>query len=550
MQTHTKKHKPDAVDVCIVGAGAAGGTAAKVLAEGGMKVVCLERGPWVQPDEFSADELANFNRYLVWPDPKLHPRTYRSTPDEQPEIKDFCPVPSMVGGGTVHWSAWVPRMTLSDFRQHSLHGDVEGASLADWPIDYEDLEPYYDKVEWTLGVAGVAGANRYEAPRRRGYPMKPLPRSRYGKLFQETCARLGINTFPMPQAICSRPFRGRPASMITGYDQQYGDPTGARASTLTTYIPDALRTGNFELRPDCYVREILVDRQGRATGVLYVDADGDEIVQEAEAVIMACGAMESARLMLLSTSNLFPEGIANGSGLVGRNLTLHEYTFAIGLFDRENEPVYGWAGAYEGGGSAEFYESDESRGHILGCLISATGLGHPINFTYPGRPVWGQQAKDADRDYFNHSMKVGVLVQDLPQESNGVDLDDNVKDAWGVPALRVTHHAHPNDIVLARWTVDRATEILEAANASKVFPVYVDRITGNCAHQHGTARMGEDPGRSVLDRWCRAHEVPNLYVFDGSPFPTSTGANPTLTIMANAWRCSERILATRGARKG
>lgn len=547
MQTRVKKHKPDTVDVCIVGAGAAGGTAAKVLAEGGMKVVCLERGPWVKPDEFSADELANFNRYLIWPDPKLHPRTYRSTPDAQAEIKDFCPVPSMVGGGTVHWSAWVPRMTLSDFRQHSLHGDVEGASLADWPIDYENLEPYYDKVEWTLGVAGVAGANRYEAPRRRGYPMKPLPRSRYGKLFRETCNRLGINTFPMPQAICSRPFRGRPASMITGYDQQYGDPTGARASTLTTYVPDALSTGNFELRPDCYAREVLVDRCGRAKGVLYMDADGDEVVQEAEAVILACGAMESARLMLLSTSNLFPDGIANGSGLVGRNLTLHEYTFAIGLFDREDEPIYGWAGAYEGGGSAEFYESDESRGHILGCLISATGLGQPINFTYPGRPMWGQQAKEADRDYFNHSMKVGVLVQDLPQESNGVDLDENVKDAWGVPALRVTHRAHPNDIALARWTVDRATEILEAANASKVFPVYVDRISGNCAHQHGTARMGVDPGRSVLNRWCRTHEVPNLYVFDGSPFPTSTGANPTLTIMANAWRCAERILATRGA---
>jgi choline dehydrogenase-like flavoprotein len=138
-------------------------------------------------------------------------------------------------------------------------------------------------------------------------------------------------------------------------------------------------------------------------------------------------------------------------------------------------------------------------------------------------------------------------VQDLPQESNGVDLDENVKDAWGVPVLRVTHKAHPNDIALAHWTVDRAAEILEAANASEIFPVYIDGITGNCAHQHGTARMGEDPNRSVLNQWCRAHEVPNLYVFDGSPFPTSTGANPTLTIMANAWRCAERILATRGS---
>jgi choline dehydrogenase-like flavoprotein len=213
------------------------------------------------------------------------------------------------------------------------------------------------------------------------------------------------------------------------------------------------------------------------------------------------------------------------------------------LFDREvSDPLYGWAGHYMSLCSFDFYETDESRGHILGSLIFPSMIGHPVNWSFPGRPTWGQAAKDADREFFNHSMKIGVLLHDLPVEDNRVDLDPNVKDAWGLPVARITHTPHSNDFAQERWQVAKNGEILEAAGAKKVIPVNMDRITGNTSHELGTARMGNDPTTSVVDRWCRSHEVPNLYVFDASFFPTATGINPALTIMANAWRCSDRIL--------
>jgi len=537
------KRKPERVSVCIVGAGASGATAAKVLTEAGVEVVCLDKGPHMRAGDFGGDELANVNRYYLWPDPILNPRTYRGSAGETPVEKLFCPVPQMVGGGTTHWTGWVPRFTEGDFNPRTIMGDAPGASLADWPIGYADLEPHYDHVEWELGVSGQAGANAHEAPRRRGYPVPPMPATRYAQLFHDGCARLGYNSYPQPTAMLSAPYRGRRATVQSAFVQQHGDPSGTKSNVLNTFVPDALATGRLDLRPESYVHEITLDAEGRAKGVVYQDADGDLIEQEADAVLVGCGAIESARLLLLSQSGRFPNGLANGSDQVGRHLTLHEYTAAIGVFD---EPVYGWAGGgYVSAASLEFYAHDESRGFAGGCQIAAAGAGVPlpINFATPGRPVWGAEAKAADRELFNHTFAVGVLVHDLPQETNRVELDDGVVDAWGRPVARITHRAHPNDLAQARWTVDRNAEILEAAGAERVWPVYADRITGNCSHQHGTARMGDDPERSVLDAGCRAHEVENLYVIDGSPFPTGTGINPTLTIMANAWRVTELVIA-------
>jgi choline dehydrogenase-like flavoprotein len=219
------------------------------------------------------------------------------------------------------------------------------------------------------------------------------------------------------------------------------------------------------------------------------------------------------------------------------------------VFDDESEPVYGWAGGgYISASTFQFYESDDRRGFIGGCHVAAAGVGIPlpINFSLPGRPAWGSGAKDWDRRYFNRSMAVGLVLHDLAQETNRVELEDNVKDAWGLPVARITHRPHANDLAQGRWIIDRCGEILEAAGASKVWHLYIEKITGNCSHQHGTVRMGHDPAKSVLDKYCRAHDVENLYVVDGGPFPTATGANPTLTIMANAWRVADHIASTRG----
>ena len=538
--------KPERASVCIIGSGASGGTAAKVLTEGGVDVVCLEKGPWLKPEDFAGDELANVNRYYLWPDPLLNPRTYRLGEDEEPKVELFCPVPQVVGGGTTHWTGWVPRMTESEFRQRSIYGELDDASLADWPVGYEELEPYYTQVEWALGVSGEAGANAYEGPRSRGYPCPPLPETRYARLFREGCAKLGYNTFPTPIAMLSRPFDGRPATVQSAFVQQHGDPTATKCNVLNTFVPDALATGRLDLRPNSYVHEITVDERGRAQSAVYEDEEGNLLEQEADVFLVGCGAVESARLLLLSQSPRFPDGLANGNGLVGRYVTFHEYTAAIGLFD---EPVYGWAGGgYIAASTFEFLEPDENRPFVGGCHVAAAGVGVPlpINFAFPDKPVWGKAMKDADRELYNHCMAVGLVLHDLPQETNRVELDPEVKDAWGLPVARITHRAHANDLAQARWIVDKNAEILEAAGARRVWRMYIDRITGNCSHQHGTTRMGDDPETSVLDRWCRAQEVPNLYVVDGGPFPTSTGVNPTLTIMANAWRVAEHVLATRG----
>ena len=537
----SRTKNPDRVDVVIIGAGASGAAAAKVLTERGLRVVALERGPWRTKETFGGDELANINRYNLWPDPLLNPRTVRESADQEARTELFCPVPQMVGGGTVHWQGWLPRFTENDFRFHSVVGDLPGASLADWPITYDELEPYYDKVEWAFGVSGLAGANKYESRRSRGYPCPPMPQSRYAEKFHQGAGKLGWNSFPTPQAALSRPYNGRPATVISAFAQQHGDPTGTRSSALNVFVPDAVATGRYELRPDCYVREISVDERGRAKGAVYEDADGTVLEQQADVVILACGAVETARLMLLSRSSRFPNGLANGSDLVGRNVTFHEYSAAVGTFD---DPIYAWAGGgYVSASSFEFYEHDESRGFAGGGHIAAAGVGIPlpINWSLPDRPGWGAGAKQMDREYFNHSFAAAMVIHDMPQHENRVDLDDTVTDAWGLPVARVTLKPHENDLAMGRFLIDRNAEILEAAGANKIYRVYIDRVTGNCSHQHGTTRMGDDPATSVLDRNCRAHEVDNLFVVDGGSFATATGANPTLTIMANAWRVAEHI---------
>ena len=535
------KPKPPRADVVIIGAGASGATAAKVLTERGLKVVALERGPWRKRESFGGDELANVNRYNLWPDPMLNPRTYREGADGETKIELFCPVPQMVGGGTVHWQGWLPRFTESDFKLRSIAGDVPGTTLVDWPITYADLEPYYTQVEWSFGVSGGGGINKFESFRSKDYPCPPLPATRYAQKFHQGCRKLGYNSFPTPMAALSRPYNGRPVTVQSAFAQQHGDPTGTRSSALSVFVPDALKTGRYDLRPDCYVHEIAVDEHGRCKSAVYQDVDGDFIEQEADVFVLACGAVESARLMLLSRSRRFPHGLANDSDLVGRNATFHEYSAAVGVFE---DPIYAWAGGgYVAASSFQFYEHDESRGFVGGCHIACAGVGIPlpINWSLPGRPAWGAEAKQIDRDFFNHSFAIGMVLHDMPQHESRVELDDKVRDAWGLPVARITNKIHQNDLKMGRWVIDHNAEIFEAAGAKKINRVYPQRITGNCSHQHGTTRMGNDPKMSVLNKWCQAHDVDNLFVVDGGPFPTGTGANPTLTIMANAWRVADFI---------
>ncbi len=310
--------------------------------------------------------------------------------------KTFCPVPQMVGGGTVHWQGWLPRFTENDFRMRTVAGDLPGASLADWPITYDELEPYYLKVEWAFGVSGKAGANRFRDRASGDYPCPPMPLSRYADKFIKGCAALGWNAFPTPQAALSRPFDGRRATVVSAFAQQHGDPTGTRSSRAQR-VRAARRsqTGRYDLRPDAYVRELGARRRRpHQGGSLPRRAMGIATEQEADVFILACGAMETARLMLLSKSGRFPNGLANGSDLVGRNVTFHEYSAAVGTYD---DPVYAWAGGgYVSASTFQHYEHDASRGFVSAEAISrlrASASRCRSTGGLPGTPAWGLEAK-------------------------------------------------------------------------------------------------------------------------------------------------------------
>ncbi|MGE0309236.1 MAG: GMC family oxidoreductase [Acidimicrobiia bacterium] len=540
------KNTNEPVDVVIVGVGASGGTAAKVLSERGLRVVGLERGPHLDHRQhFSGDELKFLNRGYLAPSPQLDPRTYRNDASEEAEVYPFSPCPQLVGGGTVHWAGYFPRPFPDDFKLRSLHGAVADSSLVDWPVGYDDLEPYLTKVEWEFGCSGLAGSSPHEPWRSKDYPTPPARPTAFAKRFYRACERMGINACPLPTALVTEPHKGRDTNNRTGLWNQYGDPTTTRSTTLTSFVPEALATGNFDLRAESLVREITLRPDGRAKGVVYIDREGREVEQEAEVVILCQGAIETARLLLLSQSNRFPDGLANSSGLVGRNVTFHEWVCAVGLFDPGSDPLHGYTGPWVSGATFDFNRTDESRGHIGGGIVAASQVGQPINYIVPGRPTWGQALKDADRDYFDRAVTIGFTAQDLPQHQNMVDLDPSVRDSNGLPVARITYQSHRNDVAQIHWQVRKNTEILETMGAEKTLPVNFERVTGNTCHQHGTARMGTDPGESVVDPWCRTHDVDNLFLMDGSWFPTATGVNPTLTIMANAWRCCDHIADVR-----
>ena len=416
--------KPERVNVCIVGSGSTGGTVAKVLTEAGLSVVGIERGPWLQPKDFSMDEIKYLGREYLHPDPRLKPRTRRADENSKAEVFPFSPLPQLVGGGSVHWNAWTPRPKPSDFRQLSIHGPVEGASLADWPISYEDLEPYLTKVEWELGVSGLARPSPHEAPRSGPYPCPPPPVTAFGRKFYEATTRMGIDAGPVPQGMVTRPHNGRPAAQATGFWNLYGDPTLGKSTTLTSFIPAALATGLYDLRADCYVSRVLVGRDGRATGVLYLDPDGREVHQEADLVILCASAIE----FCAPFASVHLEPLSGRLGQQQRSCWQERDVSRVLLRRRllrsgKTDPLYGWTGYYINGGSFQFYENDESRGHLNGCFIQASGTLQPINWTMPDRPLWGKAMKRADLDYFNYGMKIAMILHDMPRETNQIDLD-------------------------------------------------------------------------------------------------------------------------------
>ena len=534
----------DEVDFIIVGSGAAGGIMAKELSSAGHSVVLLEQGPHLQAADFKHDEWGidhNFN--MMWSTRHGYPQTFRRTENEEAELREsVCGYAHNVGGSSVHFSGNFWRFRPIDFMEASVRGTIAGTTFTDWPISYQDLEPYYTKVDWEIGVSGLQGP--WDPPRSRQYPCPPMPIKGSDVLLERAAKQMGLNPYPAPVAILSQPHNGRPGCIHCGFCNGFGCEANSKSSTMIAMIPLALATGNCDLRTGCTVARVNVNEQGRVSEVIYWDEDGAEQAQQARAVVLCANGAETPRLLLQSGSSQFPDGLANSSGMVGKNLMFNGYSSIAGLFD---EPVNAYKSVPASRVVHDFYELDPSLGFYGGGGIDGRhpSRGAPLESALLGSlfggPSWGVEYKRNLQTEFTHVAAFDGHTTSLPQETNNVTLDPNYQDKFGRPAIRCTYLDHPDDLATMKWFLDKTAELMETAGATKMEGYYPETgQTGN-VHLLGTCRMGDDPASSVIDRNNRSHNVPNLFMCDGSTLVTSGRGQPTMTIMALAFRAVELI---------
>jgi choline dehydrogenase-like flavoprotein len=532
----------ETVDFVIVGSGASGGIMARELSRAGNSVVVMEQGPRMEPQDFEHDELKYRMLSGITNSPITNPQTFRKDPNQKAERVqggNSLTYARIVGGSSAHFNANFWRLHEVDFIEGSKYGSIPGASLVDWPITYAELEPYYTKVEWEVGVSGLAGANPFESFRSKPYPMPPLPVKSSGVLMERGGRKLGLHPFPAPMAINSVVYKGRPPCVQCGLCGGYGCEVKAKSSSVWTVIPEAEATGKCEVRSESYVFRIgMNDRTGRATGVHYYDRDRKEQFQPAKAVVVCANGAETPKLLLNSATNGHTHGLANSSGVVGKYLMFNKGGGAQARFEH---PLNEYKGANVTRVIHDFYDSDPKRGFYGGGGFDARS-GGPLTWgqSVPkGTPTWGPQFKEYLESY-TYWMNCAGHGTSLAQETNRVDIDPELKDAWGVPSIRVTYKDHPDDVKHANWQVERAKEIMDAAGAKQIVAEPVGEARGG-VHLLGTCRMGNDPATSVIDKYHRTHDVKNLFISDGSSMVTSGRGQPTLTIEALAFRAAEHI---------
>ena len=520
------------VDVLIVGAGASGAALAWSLADTRMRILCLEQGDWMDPAQYpsaSMDwELRRFGDFGFSPNTRGRAEDYPVNDHESPiSVSNF----NAVGGSTILYAAHFPRFHPGDFRVRTLDGVAD-----DWPLDYRTLEPYYALNDRMMGVAGLAGDPAYPSKKPA---LPPVALGKVGHTLAGGFNKLGWHWWPSDSAIATQPYEGR-AECINLGPCIMGCAQGAKASTDVTYWPAAVRQG-VELRTRCRVREVTVDENGMADGVIYYDAEGVERKQAAEVVVLACNGVGTPRLLLNSTSKQFPNGLANRSGLVGKNLMFHPYAMATGVFDDPLEGYKGPTGCCIM--SHEFYETDLSRGFVRGYSFEILrGMG-PVSTALwgmlSGRLSWGAEHHQAYGELFDRTAGMVVICEDLPEEHNSVTLDPELSDSHGIPAPKIDYRLSENSRKMLDHSVARAKEVLMASGARETEAEAPLALAG--WHLMGTARMGSDPERSVVNEWGRCHDVRNLFIIDGSIFVTAAAVNPTHTIQALTLYIADRI---------
>ncbi len=545
------------VDAVIVGAGAGGPIVAKELVRAGWRVVLLERGKWNTPWDCLKDDLRNQRNSNLGnpfgPEDEGNPRVIVSMDGKEsvvaPYEGGYNNNAACVGGGTLSYGAMAWRFQPNDFQMASKYGVLEGSTLADWPVSYDDLEPYYEKAEWELGVSGDVSNDPFKGPRKKPLPMPPVsPQGREFEILDKAARKIGLHPFHIPMLRNSVPYNGRPACMRCRWCVGFACEVDAKNGTQNTVLPVALKTGLLELRTECMAKEIVVDERGRASGVRYFDREGRSWEQPARVVVCSGGAIESARLLLNSATPTFPHGLGNRYDWVGRNLQGHTYTGAWGMFD---EIVYDDLGP-----GATIAISDFNHGNPGmrgGGALCNEFIRLPYQFVGarpPEVPRWGQAYKDWVRKAYRRTISVMGPTQEMPVFDSRIQLDPQVRDKFGIPVARISGPRHPHTLEISNVQAKHAEDWLKAAGAVKTWLRLSGQGTSGGQHQAGTCRMGNDAKTSVVDRDCRVHDLENVYVVDASVNVTNGGFNPVLTIMANAYRVGEKMAQTHAKARG
>jgi choline dehydrogenase-like flavoprotein len=494
----------EATDVLIVGAGACGSLVAKEMTDRGFSVVVLEAGKRFDPATDLRNTEANGGK-IIWNEPRVYTGKHTVMPKAGVGV----------GGGTLAWLGVMPRFHQADFKTHS----TEGVG-ADWPIDYEKLKPWYERVEREFGVAGECGPF---APEPYQLPMPPHRMNWHAQVLARGARKMGAHPFAPPNAINSTAYHGRPTCVYCGWCGS-GCPTGAKATGPGVYLDRAEQRG-AKVISEAFVHRVNYDAaKGRVTGVSYLDAEKREHEVKARLVILSAHALETPRLMLLSMNPTFPNGLANSSGCVGRNLMSHPTWQVFGTFGMQMGHVM----------VQDYYRPDPARGCARGFILLSYMM-TPITYSNLSGSFYGAEYKQFLHDYA-HTAAWWAHAEGLPYAHNTITLDPEMKDARGLPVARLTYEWGNNDLKLAAAARDKAAELMSASGARHV------RIGLNYgAHAMGTCRMGNDPRNSVVNEFCQSHDIPNLFVCDTSVFVTGSGVNPTLTAMAISSRAAAFI---------
>ena len=502
--------------VVVVGSGAGGGTLGNELAQKGVNVVILEAGDRYEFQDFVNDEWASFAQ-LAWKDMRTTSGSWRVG-------RDFPNLPAWivkaVGGTTVHWAGASLRFEEHEMKARTTYGDIPGANLLDWPISVEELAPYYAKAEDKMGVT-------------RTNDIPGLPGNNNFRIMEAGAKKIGYQTVHTGRmAINSQPRNGRGGCQQIGFCFQ-GCKSGAKWSTLYTEIPAGEATGHLEVRSNSHVMHIEHDASGKVTGVVYTDGEGKQQRQKGRVVAVAGNSLESPRLLLNSTSAMFPDGLGNSSGQVGRNYMRHMTGNVYGIFEK---PVHMYRGTTMAGIVRDEARNDPKRGFVGGYEMETVSLGIPFMAAFMDPGAWGRSFTSAMDDYANMA-GMWLVGEDMPRETNRVTLDPVAKDKLGLPVASVHYDDHPNDIAMRAHAVQQGSAIYNAVGAVRIIPTPPYPST----HNMGTNRMSEKPRDGVVNKYGQSHEIPNLFVSDGSQFTTGAACNPTLTIVSLAIRQADTI---------